>query len=258
MTCEELEELAGALALGATSPEETRAAHEHLAACPRPHRSVRELAATVVLLAEAVEPVEPPADLRERVLAAALTMADPGPRSSAERPFRAPAVRGERWSVGRHVRTRWLVAAVLLLALGLSLWNVQLRRALDRRETRLTVQQQVIDAIARGARVVPFRAAPELSGTRGAVVWEAGQQPIVVFEGLPQPTSGRVYQLWAIRGGRPEDVGIVFQPDADGRFLAVLPDLSAVEAVAVTLEAGHVPQPTAPPVLTAEMSRGSS
>ncbi len=258
MTCEELEELAGALALGATSPEETQAAHEHLAACSRPHRSVRELAATAVLLAEAVEPVEPPPDLRDRILAVARGTADRVPRSRAERPFRAPAVRGERRPVGPRVRPGWWAAAVLLLALGLSLWNVELRRVLDRREAQLTAQQRVIDAVARGALVVPFTAAPGLGGARGAVVWEAGQQPIVVFEGLPQPPRGRVYQLWAIRAGRPEDLGMTFRPGADGRFLTVLPELSAVEAVAVTVETGHVPQPTSPPVLTAEMSRGNS
>lgn len=259
MTCEELEELAGALALGAALPHEMAAAREHLAICPRAHRSVRELAATAVLLAEAVEPLEPPAELRERILAAARGMAGPALLSSPGRAPRVPEVRGASWAVARRVRPAWLAAAaVLLLALGLLAWNVQLQRALDRREAQLAVQQRVLDAVARGARVVPFTAAPGLGGAHGAVVWEDGQPPVVVFERLPPPPAGRIYQLWAIRAGRPEDMGMVFRPDADGRFFTVLPDLSEVDAVAVTVEPGHVSHPTGPPVLTAEVSRGNS
>lgn len=257
ITCQELETLAGALALGAALPHEVAAAREHLASCPRPHRSVRELVATAWLLAEAVEPVEPPAGLRERILAAARA-AGPAPLPGVERPLRPGAVHGWRGLSVPRPRPVWLAAAaVLMLALGVAVWNVQLRRTLDRREAQLTTQQRVVDAVARGARVVPFTVAPGLGGARGAVIWEAGQPPIVVFEGLPPPPAGHVYQLWAIRAGRPEDIGMVFQPGADGRFLGAMPNLPAMEAVAVTVEAGRVPQPTGPPLLIAELTTGA-
>src|SRR5439155_16985351 len=108
VTCDEIEELAGALALGAALPEEVAAARTHLATCATGHPAVHELAATAALLAEAAEPVEPPARLRERILAAA--RADLGsaggspvatldaprpPRQVTSRPSSSPAVTPE-------------------------------------------------------------------------------------------------------------------------------------------------------------------
>ncbi len=254
MTCEELEELAGALALGAALPEEVAAAHEHLTTCSRSHRSVRRLVVTAALLAQAVEPVEPPVALRQRILAAARADTGGSLVTATERRPQEPWSGSRRQAVDRlrHLK-RLAVAAVLLLALGLAVWSALLQRTLDRRDAQLTAQQRVIDAIARGARVVPFRAVPELGETRGAVVWEAGQQPLVILEGLPPPPSGHVYQFWAIRGGQPEDLG-VFQPGEHGRVITALPDLPGMEAVAITVEPGHMPRPTTAPVLTAQLS----
>ena len=71
MTCEEIDELAGALALGAALPDEVEAVRGHLADCPSAHATLRRMTATAMLLAEAVDEVEPPPHLRDRILAAA-------------------------------------------------------------------------------------------------------------------------------------------------------------------------------------------
>ena len=85
MRCEEIDELAGALALGAALPDEVEAVRGHLADCPSAHATLRRLTATAMLLAEAVDDVEPPPHLRDRILAAA--RAD----FTAEDPNTAPA-----------------------------------------------------------------------------------------------------------------------------------------------------------------------
>ena len=66
MTHDEILELAAAYVLGALEHSEEQAVREHLATCDLPHPEFEELGSVVPVLAEALEPVEPSADLRER------------------------------------------------------------------------------------------------------------------------------------------------------------------------------------------------
>src|SRR6185503_17988875 len=49
----------------------SEAVRNHLAACPEPHAEIAELHSVVPALFEVVEPVAPPAGLKDRILAAA-------------------------------------------------------------------------------------------------------------------------------------------------------------------------------------------
>ena len=71
LTHEEAVELAAPFVLNALEPDEEEAVREHLRACPLPHEEFAELGSVVPALAETVEPVEPPAALKGRILAAA-------------------------------------------------------------------------------------------------------------------------------------------------------------------------------------------
>ena len=71
MTHDEILELAAAYVLGALEHSEEQAVREHLATCDLPHPEFEELGSVVPVLAEALEPVEPSADLRERIMRAA-------------------------------------------------------------------------------------------------------------------------------------------------------------------------------------------
>ncbi|HEY3109258.1 MAG TPA: zf-HC2 domain-containing protein, partial [Chloroflexota bacterium] len=66
---EAIEELAGAAALRALTPDEARFVAEHLAGCARCRALYRELARAADLLLRAPEPIEPPPELRARVMA---------------------------------------------------------------------------------------------------------------------------------------------------------------------------------------------
>jgi hypothetical protein len=290
VTCEELDELAGALALGAALPEEVAMAREHLATCTRGHPELARLLTTASLLLEAPEPVEPPADLRGRILAAArmarerdalATESPPGrdaghrdnhaagvstggtagdrgfdaerregpPAVLPSRPRAVPVDRRGRWGVAGW----WTAAAVLLIAVGLGIWNVRLHSDLSAREDRLAAQDQALAALAQGGRLVPFTAAPQVGGAHGVVIRPTGGRAIVALAGVPRPEDGKVYQLWALRAGRAEDLGI-FRPDDDGRVVIPLPDLDGADAVAVTVELHRQAQPTGAPVLQASLT----
>ena len=71
LTCEEIRDLAPGFVLGALGPEEVEAVREHLAGCPEAHAEYAELGAVASGLALAVEPREPSAGLKDRILAAA-------------------------------------------------------------------------------------------------------------------------------------------------------------------------------------------
>ncbi len=70
MTCNEFEELSGAYALDAITPEERREADAHLAECSRCSLLLQELRSVVALLPLAVTQIEPPVSLERRVLSA--------------------------------------------------------------------------------------------------------------------------------------------------------------------------------------------
>ena len=80
-------ELAGAYALDALDDAERERYERHLRGCPACAEDVRRMTSTATALAMAVA-AEPPAGLRERVLAAA------APTAARARPTRSPTVPG--------------------------------------------------------------------------------------------------------------------------------------------------------------------
>ena len=261
MTCAEIDELAGAIALDAIPAEEWPAIHEHLATCSRGHPVVRELRQVATLLLEAAPPVEPPASLRERIINAARA-------EGAVSPPAAPAVSApptpahvtERRDPAWWARPAWgVAAAAALAALALGLWNVALRRDLDRSEERLAqaerqiaADEQALTALAFGGQEFRFTTSPP--SVAGTVVRPAGGTAVLLVQGLPR-TEDKIYQVWALRGDQPISLG-VFEPDESGRKVVALDhDLQNVDAVAITLEPAPrgSPLPTSQPFMVAPL-----
>ena len=70
--CADVDSLAGALALGAVDADELHAAREHLAGCPEPHTELRSLLGAEAALAAGLEPIQPSAGLRDRLMGSRL------------------------------------------------------------------------------------------------------------------------------------------------------------------------------------------
>src|SRR5579883_2778725 len=77
MDCHEIEELSGAYALDALSPEERKAVDEHLADCPKCAQEIRQLQAVVDLFPLSVPAVDPPPHMKERIFAKIQTNTTP-------------------------------------------------------------------------------------------------------------------------------------------------------------------------------------
>lgn len=264
MTCEEIDELAGAIALDAIPVEEWPAINQHLATCRRGHPQIRELRDVALLLLEAAPPLEPPASLRGRILAAARADAEgdgapgtpqPLPISSLPTPLPQPPAQRAWWA-----GAGWAAAAAaVVVAAALGVWAISLRDDLDRTEERLTSAQQQLDTQQNALAALTgdgeqYRFSGDLPGAGGSVLRTQDGNVTLVVHGLP-PIDDRIYQVWALKGGQPVSLG-VFAPDESGRTVVPIDDdLQDADAVAITLEPGPrgSPGPTSDPLLVAPL-----
>jgi cell division protein FtsB len=250
MTHEQSQEIAALDAIGAATPAEERDLREHLGACGECRRVRDEYAEAVTLLARGLDPVAPPADLRERLVA--------GDGSDnvvdARRRFG-----GSAW---------WLATAATLF---LALWGWRELSMRVERE-KLTAQQAEIRRLAednarlaqRNDKLSAEMAALASRDTRTIAL--SGQQiapaasarvfiepqarrAIVFFYNLPANAKDKSYQLWIIRGDqpKPQSAGVFDVTGSGNATISIenLPVSTEIKALAVTLEPrGGVEQPT--------------
>jgi anti-sigma-K factor RskA len=216
----------GAYVLGALAPEETDAYREHLDGCAACRAEVGALEQTVAALPASVPPRQPPAALRDRVMAdvhrEASLLAAAG--SGADR--LAPARRRWSWTGGR--RAGALVAAALLIGL---------------------VAGIAVAGLGGGPRTIS-------AGANARLVIDDGHATLIA-DHMAAPPAGRVYQVWIQpHGGVPEPTASLFLPRADGSATVAVPDeVADAEVMMVSSEPpGGSAAPTSAPVMTVPIS----
>jgi cell division protein FtsB len=245
---EQYQEIAALDAIGAASPDEERDLREHLDACAECRRVRDEYAEAVTLLARGLDPVPPPADLRERVVSAD----EPVDVVDARRRFGTSA-----W---------WLATAATLF---LALWGWR-ELAMRVEREKYTSQQAEIHRLAEdnarleqkndklSAEMAALASADTrqiaLSGQQVApaasarVFLEPGKRRAVVFfYNLPANAKDKSYQLWVIAGDKPRSAGVFDVTSSGNASISIenLPVATEIKALAVTLEPrGGVAQPT--------------
>jgi hypothetical protein len=239
-SCEDVDELAGALALSAVDADEARAAREHLSSCPEPHAELRSMLGADAVLAAGLEPIQPSAGLRDRLLSTVDTL--PQGQAAAPRVAEPAPRRGWLdWLSPQVARPLAVAAVAAFIAVGI--WGVSLSGQLGERDRAL---REVAAAISGGH--VAFR----VDGTagRGYVVDTPGSGASFVVADLGSLPADKLYELWLIGPNGPVDVG-TFRPGSDA--VAVVPvdkDLSGFSTFAVTVESQRVSAPTGEPVMT--------
>jgi anti-sigma-K factor RskA len=255
-----LRELLAAHALGALDPDERAAVEAHLEGCAACRAELASRVVDAAFLAEAVEPVAPPALARRRLLRAL----------AAAPPRAAPAA-------GPLARWRLAAAALLLVSLGAAGGWLASRGERDRALLAVAAERERAaerlaalgrelaavrderDALASAMRSM---AAPELQLARlgglggrtasGRAFFDpARRRAVFTAAGLEPLPPEQTYELWAIAGGRPIPAG-TFDVGPQGIGVVAVPEVAAaaVEVWAVTVEpAGGVPQPTGEMVL---------
>ncbi|HEU0193212.1 MAG TPA: anti-sigma factor [Gaiellales bacterium] len=208
-----LGELAAACALDAVDADERPRVDAHLAACPDCRAEVDRLTETVTGLAYARPPLEPPAELRARVLAGLTDVAAaPAPAGKERRRLRRPRL------------VLALAAAVVLLAVG------------------------GLVAHERGGGVAPAPPQTVALGRFGSAT-VAGDGQLVLDTAAVQPPPGRVYEAWLISDGHAKPAGILTPGQAQRIPTSLV--VNSGDTIAVTSEpaqGAHL-QPTTAPIV---------
>jgi len=251
MTCSEAAEQAPAFVLGILSPAESDAVRRHLAECPELHAEMAELNSVVPALFVAVEPVAPPASLKDRIMAAASAdlagrgqaavpaTAPPPSRPTAEQ--RAADTQRPAWDFGALFRRPvWaaLAAVALVAALALGAWNVQLRDQVAGLEAYRTGVVRVLDEAAKPGAQLAVLAGPNAGGPTGLAAVGADGSVAIVMRDLAPTTGTQVYEAWLIAGKEaPVPIGgFAVGGSGSAAFGTAHPALGEGVVVALTLE----------------------
>ena len=245
MTHETARGFAAAYVLGALEPAEEAAVREHLRTCPEPHDEFAELGGVVPYLAElpGLELVEPPASLRDRIMAAAAadlaerSAATPTGPAAVAPPAAAPALpaaptpaaappagapgstvpfpsapeRAERTErTGRGASTLgWAarIAAVVAIVV-LAGWNLVLQGQLSDARAYDRAVAAVIDAAGEpGNQTVVLTPTKDGRGAGIAAVAVDGSV-VMALRDLAATTGTQVYEAWVIAAGSPAPVPV--------------------------------------------------
>jgi hypothetical protein len=214
-----IDELLAARALDGLAPDEgarlerEMAAHGDCETCRRLEAEHRETAGMLALALDP-RPVDP------AIVESILRGSGPAPAAPPDRQLR-------RW------QTAFGVAAAVAAALAIVLFT-----------------RPGADDLVPGHRFVSFEggsgelAAAYVPGERGLVVWGTN---------LPDPGTGKVYELWLIQDGAPSR-GACLEPRGGSLGVFLDTDLVQTDTLALTVESTACPDaPTTDPVYTASL-----
>ena len=251
----ELEELAATFALEAQPPEERVAYLGHLEVCDVCRRLASQFQATADLLPSALEEQPGSPSLKGRILAEAAADLPGQNRRAHELPSRERLPLRWLWPGWISPRAAAAMAVLILAIVGVGTWNVILWGQVNQRDETLVAQEQILDAIAAGARISPLagtEAAPQANAT---LIQEPGaSSAFLLVNGLPALPEGQEYQVWKITGEDPAGAGIFGRSDSMEQLVILPTDFFGADAIGVSIEPrGGSPQPTGAIVLQGEL-----
>lgn len=246
MTHAEMESLYELYVLGVLEPDLAAEIDAHLKDdCQECTAGVARATRVVAALSGLAEPVQPPPELRDRVLA-----------SVRRRPEVTPIRKPNRLS--------WLApalaAACVILAVAAGWFGSQLNKAQDELATVRGERNQLRSALEilskSDTRAVQFGRAQTVP--HGRVLASRGGGLVFVGSNLPRLAANRTYQLWLVPNtGAPKSGGL-FKPNAAGDSVQVsqiAANPAENKAVAVSIEPeGGSPAPTTTPIIVVPLS----
>ena|ERR1700683_3196995 len=244
-------------ALGVIEGAECDEFRAHLASCDECARKLAEAQGRIASLSFALEPVQPPAGVKERLMRQV--------RAESER--QRAGVKEAGTSVGRGWWAWVLAPVTLALAIAtIYLWNSNshlnqmiqdenaqmqsLRNELDE-ANELMELETAHDTVA--VKLAPMKTEEP---SHGQVLYNSRMGMAFYTGTLPTLPKNMSYQLWLVpMDGKPISAG-VFGDQAPGYHMMVkMPEGIAAKAFAVTMEtAGGVPQPQGPKIVVGPVS----
>ena len=220
-----------AYALGALDADGAAELERHAESCERCRSEIRWLVPAVDGLAEAVPRLEPPPQLRERLVAEVQADAR---AAGTDRADAEPGGLRARLGGLRLGSLTWKplagLAAVVLVIAGIAGY--------------------VIGSSGSSSGAHTYTAAEAEAGITAEVVREDGAAELTLAHVVKLPPD-KVLEAWVQREGTVEPVKALFVPDRDGNASTTIADMRGVEVVMVTREpAGGSPEPTSEPFIT--------
>ncbi len=227
-----IHQLTAGYALDALDPEDRRAYEAHLEGCADCRDELARMWRTSEALAIAATGPEPPAALRDRVLAAVRDEPQVVVPLAQRRSRAVPALGA-------------LAAAAAVAAIAVGLWGASVSRDLDDARTALERERAAATVLAD-----PDARSVALQEGEGRLVVGADGRAVLVLDDLGPAPAGKTYELWIVTQGEdPERAGLF--PGEDGRdVVAVDGTVDAGQVVLVTVEPeGGVDAPTSEPIV---------
>lgn len=232
-------DMVAAYVLDALSPQEAEQFEAHLAGCDQCQAEVAELRQVVDVLPLAADPVEPPRELRDRILEAVQ-------EDAASSPGLKVLPGGNAGAPRKRTRLPTVIvavaAAVMIAFLGIRDLQLQVNNQ------QVSLQRQVAEALAKGvpvSHVTGTAAAPHAT----ASLVQTSQHAYLIVRGLHPSRASKVYQVWYVRGTTVRSAGVFTY--SRGSKIVPLPPATGYPLTAVTVEPGpHGSKlPTGPKVL---------
>lgn len=227
-------------ATGALPPDVSAGVAAHLEGCRECRGAATEVLEIVALLAEAVPLREPPADLRQRILAAAGTRAETAPRRSLLDVFR------DR-----------LAGAAMPAAIGLVLLlGVSTAARVQESQAKLALYEQQLARVSQADRSWYMAGVDAWEGMGGTLVVQSNDRsPFVLFHDLRPLPQGQMYAVWLIAPDGSWTRGTNFNSDGQKyQLIDVGRELSGFERCAVTVEASETGKRQGPIVMQSRIA----
>ncbi|MCA0170938.1 anti-sigma factor [Bacillus sp. RAR_GA_16] len=225
---------------GTLSNEEKERFEAHLVSCEECREELKELEELTGDLPYLSIPEEPPAGMKERVLASVFESDTDTPshstneESTVEHTKNVTTLKTER----KLKQRKWIapaLAAALFLSLTGNVYNLVTEGDGE------TAQPEEISSLIKAVQLQPSEA--EASGGSAALMSEDGKMNLVVQVNDVEKTEGdQVYQVWLLEGDKPYRAGY-FTPNQDGKgevaYEVEYEGEHDWDAVAITLEPDH-------------------
>jgi anti-sigma-K factor RskA len=233
----ETHQLIAGYALDALDESERDRVEALLETSEEAREELRSLSEVAAALAVGVAGPEPPAGLRERIVAEA----------RAEGRVVVPFERPVRRSRPVVPLLSLAAAAAAVLAVGLGVWGASLRGDLDSARAALDRQRA-----AAGVLADPGATDVALAQGAGRLVVSRAGAAVLVLDGLDPAPTGRTYQVWVVTGTTPRSAG-TFAGGDDRQLVLLDRAVTRGAVVAVTVErAGGADAPTSTPLVASQ------
>ncbi len=226
------EELSAYL-LGALERGEAEALEQHLEDCERCRQELRWLAPALDALPATVARLQPPPQLRERLLA---EVQEDARRTHGDAPERRRVLDRLRDFAGPRWRPLAAGAAVLLIVAAVVGYEVGSGDSGGGGSNPVTVETE------------------EQTGLVAAVSMEGTSHGRIELRNVEPLPTDHVLEAWVEREGEIEAIPTLFVPNGQGEATTTLGDMQGVSTVMVTAEPpGGSESPTTAPIATVEI-----